>query len=126
MGEVIGWEYELISGVDADVLRSAVWSLMQAPTIEITRKSKAGMITLDVRPMIRSMRVREDGVVEASLGVHEGRPGKARELVKLLGLPTSTRVVRTEIWVGAGEDRVSPGLGWSAASPGEKNLGAGA
>ena len=118
MGEVVGWEYEFISGLDADVLRSAVWSLMQSPTLEILRKSKAGMITLDVRPMIRSMRVRDDGVVEASLGVFEGRPGKARELVKLLGLPTSTRVVRTEVW--AGEGRVSPGAGWSVASPGMK------
>lgn len=114
MGEVVGWDYEFISGVDADVLRSAVWSLLEATTLELPRKSKAGQITVDVRPMIRSLRVRDDGVVEARLATSEGRPGKAKDLVKLLGLPASTRVVRTDVLVAEAEALVSPGAGWSA------------
>ena len=115
MGEVVGWDYELVSGLDPEVVRSAVWSLQEAPRVEVGRKSKSGPITLDVKPMIRRLHVRADGVVELSLGVHENRPGKAREMVGLLGLPATTRVVRTEVLVAGEDGLVSPGLGWSSS-----------
>ncbi len=115
MGEVIGWEYQLISGMDVDVLRAAAWSLLETTELKIARKSKSGLLTIDVRGMIRHLRVRDDGVVELGLGVVDAKPGKAKDYVKLLGLPSSTRVVRTEVLVAGADGLVSPGAGWSEA-----------
>ena len=103
MGAVVGWDYEIAGAPDADVVRTAAWSLMEATSLPLPRKSKSGPITVDVRQMLRHLRVREDGVVELGLGVHEGRPGKAKEWVGLLGLKPNCRVLRTEVFVTAGE-----------------------
>jgi hypothetical protein len=46
--------------------------------------------------------VRDDGVLELGLGVHEGRPGKAKDWMGLLGLPNTCRVVRTQVYVAEG------------------------
>ena len=113
MGRVVGWDYELISGLPVDTLRTAAWSLEQAGELLVARKSKSGPLTLDVRPMIRHLRVRDDAVVELGLGSHEGRPGKARDFVQLLHLPPTVRVVRTEVYVDDGAGLASPGAGWS-------------
>jgi radical SAM family uncharacterized protein/radical SAM-linked protein len=103
MGAVVAWDYELVGGGDAELLRSAAWSLLEAPSLLLPRKSKGGPITVDVRAMLRHLRVRDDGVVDLGLGTHAGRPGKAREWVGLLGLPATTRVVRTQVYVAEGD-----------------------
>lgn len=102
MSDVAAWDYELVSGLDVDVLRAAIWSVQQADQLMVSRKSKSGPIELDVKPMIRHLRVRDDGVVELGLGTVDGRAGKAREMVNLLGLPPATRVVRREIYCADG------------------------
>ncbi len=116
MGWVVGWDYELVSGLPVDPLRTAAWSLLQADQLLLPRKSKSGPLTIDGRPMLRHLRVRDDGVVELGLGMAEGRPGKARDWLGLLQLPPTTRVVRTEVYVEEAAVLRSPGEGWSVTT----------
>jgi radical SAM-linked protein len=102
MSDIAAWDYELVSGLDHDVLQAAVWSVAEAPELRLTRKSKSGPLELDVKPMIRHLRVRTDGTIELGLGTINGRPGKAREMLGILGLPASTRVLRTEVYTADG------------------------
>ncbi len=116
MAMVVGWDYEIISGMDVDTLRTAVWSILEASEVLIPRRSKSGPITVDVRKMIRHLRVRDDGVVELGLCADGLRPGKARDFTALLGLPPTTRFVRTEVLVQTAERLKSPGEGWSSGA----------
>jgi len=107
MGQVDGALYTL--HVDQDV-SDRVWSLVSATSLPMTRKSKAGPITVDVRPMIRALSVGEGGAVDLEVVSVDGRPGKARDVVALLGLDADrVRVVKRDVRVGG----VSPGAGWS-------------
>ena len=97
MGEARGWAYEIAPGLPVDEVRRSVDRLREAEQLPLTRRSKSGPVQVDVRPMLEQIRVRDDGVVELDLGVVNGKPGKAREMVDLLGFPATTRVVRTEV-----------------------------
>ncbi len=97
MGEVRGWRYELVPGLPIEVARDAAERIDVATSLPVTRRSKSGPIQVDVRPMVDHIAVREDGVVELDLGMVNGKPGKAREIVELMQLPPTTRVVRTEV-----------------------------
>ena len=119
MGEVVAWDYEIVGAPDPEVTRMAVWSLLEAGSIPLSRKSKSGPITVDARQMLRHLRVRDDGVLELGLGVHEGRPGKAKDWMGLLGLPNTCRVVRTQVYVaeGSGLSAVSVAPSETATAP---------
>lgn len=113
MAAVVAWDYEIFSGMEVETLRTAVWSILEAPEVLIPRRSKSGPITVDVRKMIRHLRVRDDGVLELGLRSDGLRPGKARDFTALLGLPPTTRFVRVEVLVQGADALQSPGEGWS-------------
>jgi radical SAM family uncharacterized protein/radical SAM-linked protein len=94
MGEVVGTDYLLHP--EREVARE-VGEMVAAERLPLRRKTKAGLVELDIRPMITRMRVRDDGAVELSLRDHAGKAGKAREVVALLGLGPGSRLVRTAV-----------------------------
>ena len=103
-------DYVLFTNVDRERLEVAVDALWSATELRVLRNSKKGEQEIDARPMLRHISVREDGAVE--LGVHdfEGRAGKAKDYIKLLGLELrEVRVLRKDVYTG--DDRRSFGDG---------------
>ncbi|MFZ5478374.1 MAG: TIGR03960 family B12-binding radical SAM protein [Myxococcota bacterium] len=99
MGEVAGADYALYADVEPERLAVAVHALDTARELVVTRETKRGPVQLDVRPMLRHLRLRDDGVVELGVADHDGRAGKPREYVELLGLkPSQVRVRRTQTY----------------------------
>lgn len=92
MGRVVAgdWRVETRDPVDVD-------AILARPEIPVQRHSKKGEITVDIRPMIRHMRATPNGF-ELGMRDVDGRPGKAREIVAMLGL-RGARVLRTESYV---------------------------
>ena len=81
-------------------LDAAIDRLLSATTLPMEREGKSGRLTLDIRPMIRFIRRVADGTIEVGLQHQDGRPGKIREIVPLLGLdPVTTRVLRQDVYV---------------------------
>jgi radical SAM-linked protein len=119
MAEVAGWDFVIHHRVPRQQVETAAWSLLEADALPIPREGKAGWATVDVRPMIRHLRVREDGAVEVGLQETGGKAGKARDIVALLGLPADgVRILRRDVYVRDGEGAlVSPSAGWSAVAP---------
>lgn len=108
MGQVDGAAYTLFPSED---VRDRVWALNAATALPLERRSKSGMLTLDIRPMIRHLEVRPDGSVLLEVQDVEGRPGKPKEVLRLLGLnPDRTRILKRDVSVRG----ASPGAGWSA------------
>ncbi len=108
MGQVDGASYVLFPTED---VRDRVWALVSATAIPVERRSKSGMVTVDVRPMIRALEVRADGAILLDVQDVEGRPGKPKEILRLLGVdPDRTRILKRDVSVRG----VSPGAGWSA------------
>jgi radical SAM superfamily enzyme YgiQ (UPF0313 family) len=91
-GEVDGWDYEII-GVSAESVQ-----VLAQERLVVTRKSKSGELQLDIKPLIRHFAWAE-GKLRLGLGTVEGRGGKVREIVDLLGSPPGLRVLRTEVYV---------------------------
>ncbi len=117
MGEVAGADYVLFHRAPRDTVEIAVQALNDADRIVVQRDTKRGVIDLDVRPLIRRLAVREDGAIELSVADHDGRAGKAREIVELLGLPADgVRTLRKDIYVrDADGTLVSPSATWEVA-----------
>jgi radical SAM family uncharacterized protein/radical SAM-linked protein len=115
MGEIVATDYRLVHDQPASRVGVAVQALLDAPRIVVVRESKRGPVEVDVRPMIRELRLREDGAVALGVQDHEGRPGKAREFIELLGLdPQRTRTLRVETYApGPDGTLVRPSAGWS-------------
>ena len=108
MGQVDGASYTLFPSED---VRDRVWALNSATSIPVERRSKGGQILVDVRPMIRHLEVRADGAIRLDVRDIDGRPGKPKEILRLLGVdPDRTRILKRDVSV-RGE---SPGAGWSA------------
>ena len=119
MGEVAGADYVLFHRLPREQVEVAVQALNEADRLIVQRDTKRGVIDLDVRPLIRHLSVREDGAIELSVMDHEGRAGKAREFVELLGLPAEgVRTLRKDIYVRDAEGAlVSPSATWEIAVP---------
>lgn len=102
-------DYLLVPGRAPEDLPERVAGILASEAISVERNSKRGPIFVDIRPMIRHVSLREDGAVLVALQTIEGRPGKAKEIVTLLGLdPGSTRVLRKEVYVRAAAGLVTP------------------
>lgn len=100
----------------ADAVAGRVAELVAAESLEIERKGKQRrgrgrrdrvMRTLDIRPMMRDLRVDTDAsvpTVHVELIAHDGKPGKVREIVGLLtDDPATARVIRVETLVASGD-----------------------
>lgn len=112
MGLVTGAVYR-VETEGAEGLAERVAALLESPALPRERDSKKGRIVVDVRPMIEALEVREDGSLRLVLRDVEGRPGKAREVLELLGLE-GARVVREDVLVEVDGARRSPGEGWTS------------
>lgn len=109
MGEIAGVDYVVFTTANVESLRTAAWSLLETDHLPVARRSKSGEITVDVRPMIRRLTVRDDGAIELGVQDHAGRPGKAKEIIALLGLRMEdVRVLRQDVYVRSGEALSSP------------------
>lgn len=105
-----GVEYTLIfPDMPREELAARVEALLAQPTIEVARKGKMRKgrrrekveNILDIKPMIRSLGLREGPLAAVDLGLvaHEGKPGKAREIVALLAPEQRVRVIKRETLV---------------------------
>jgi radical SAM family uncharacterized protein/radical SAM-linked protein len=119
----------------AESVEAAVAALLAADCLSIDREGKTrdrargghgkhgkrARITssLDIRPMIRSLRVRAGEVpaVEMTLVPHEGKPGKVKEVLELLTEnPERARILKRDTLVRDGEEWASLSAGWTVWS----------
>ena len=114
MGEVRGADYSLFTTLAADELSRRVEALLARDHIPVIREGKKGQVEVDVRAMIRHLRVREDGSLDLGVRAIDGRPGKAKDLIVLLDLPSSTRVLKRDVFLEQEGEMVSPSAGWTA------------
>lgn len=110
-----GGVYKLqLPGADPDAVRAAVDALLGAEALPSPRRTKSGarkgrraVAEVDIRPMIRALRVEEGAAVptvHVELGAIEGKPGKPGEVVARLPCdPARARVVRVESLARVGE-----------------------
>ncbi|MCB9663410.1 MAG: TIGR03960 family B12-binding radical SAM protein [Alphaproteobacteria bacterium] len=110
MGLNAGGVFKLqVPGLPRDELASRVAALAEADALPVERRGKVRkgrgrgrdrvIREIDVRPMIRTLHLEpgEQPVVHLELQEHEGRPGKAGEILRLLAEGTpGGRVVRVE------------------------------
>lgn len=98
MGRIDGADYELHGAPD---VRERIEVLLESRELRVERKSKSaeGRIDVDIRPMIRALSQAEDGTIHLGLRDVGGKPGKAKELIQLLGLD-GVRVRKVGAWVG--------------------------
>lgn len=98
MGVVDGAEFEIVGAPD---IRERIDVVLQSERILLTRKSKAasGLVDVDVRAMIRSLSQSADGTVRLRTVDVGGKPGKAKEIVRLLGLE-DVCVRKVAVYVG--------------------------
>lgn len=114
MGEVRGADYTLFAPMPKPEIEAAVERLLALESIPLEREGKKGVVTVDAKAMLRHLVVRPDGAIDLGVRSVDGRPGKARDFVQLLGLPSTTRVLRRDVFVEVGGALVSPSAGWSA------------
>lgn len=111
MGTVDAADYEITGAPD---VRDRIDVILQSRELLVERKSKSveGRIDVDIRPMIRSLSQSSDGRILATLQAVNGKPGKAKEVVRLLGLEgVGVRVVKVGVYEGmerVGAERRSP------------------
>lgn len=113
MGEVRGADYTLFAPLPKAEIEAAVARILAAETIPLEREGKKGVVTVDARAMLRHLVVRDDGAIDLGVRSIDGRPGKARDFVQLLGLPSTTRVLKRDVYLEVDGALVSPSAGWS-------------
>jgi radical SAM family uncharacterized protein/radical SAM-linked protein len=119
MGDIRGADYTLFSPMPRAELQAAVAKVLAAETIPLVRDAKQGTVTVDVRAMLRHLSVREDGAVDLGVRSVDGRPGKAKDFIALLGMPVDgTRVLRRDVFVEVDGRLVSPSAGWTGEGTG--------
>jgi hypothetical protein len=119
MGDIRGADYTLFSPMPRAELEAAVAKVFAAETIPLVRDAKQGTVTVDVRAMLRHLSVREDGAVDLGVRSVDGRPGKAKDFIALLGMPVDgTRVLRRDVFVEVDGRLVSPSAGWTGEGTG--------
>jgi radical SAM-linked protein len=109
------WELE---AADAEALPDKVADALAADSLLVTRERKGQKATDDVRPLILSLAVLEDGLLEAELAT-SGRALRPSELLGALGVAPG-RVVRTHQWIqrdGAKKEEPIPLLFDATAAP---------
>ena len=96
MGVIDAADYELEGATD---VRDRIEVVLQSERIVVERKSKSasGKIDLDIRPMIRSLSQGQDGTIRVGLRDVDGKPGKAKEIIKLLGVE-GVRVLKVGVY----------------------------
>ncbi|MFN7146475.1 MAG: TIGR03936 family radical SAM-associated protein, partial [Myxococcota bacterium] len=119
MGEVRGADYTLFAPMPRDTIVAAVDALLAMESIPLEREGKKGVVTVDAKAMLRHLVVRPDGAIDLGVRSVDGRPGKARDFVQLLGLPSNTRVLRRDVFVEVGGELVSPSAGWAGEAGAE-------
>jgi radical SAM-linked protein len=98
-GEVDGWDYEIVPAAEqVAAVAARVAEVNAAESLMVVRRTKSGPRDIDVRPLIAELRA-ENGAVRLGLRTVDGRAGKAREIVELLGIDGRARVRRTEVYV---------------------------
>ena len=115
--------------VSLEEVEAKVGEIWDADTVWIERKGKTRtkhkgrrrqrvMRTIDIRPMIRDMKVRAGTgapAIDLELVSVDGKPGKAREIVALLTeTPASARVIKRETLVAHEGDWVKLDHDWQA------------
>ena len=117
MGEVRGADYTLFAPLPRAELEAAVARVVNAETIPLEREGKRGTVTVDARAMLRHLVLRDDGAIDLGVKSIDGRPGKARDFVQILGFPADrTRVLRRDVYVEVDGELVSPSAGWASAA----------
>jgi hypothetical protein len=118
------WRLEVI-GADRAALQQAVDAMLAAEQLPVTRERKGKEVSDDIRPAILSLRVADDGWLEAELAT-QPRGVRPSELVAALstfvarpdgGEPVEEgRVCRTHQWIvldGARQEPLPPGATWA-------------
>lgn len=101
MARTLAGEYEIVGPVVEDI-EERIADVLGRNVIEVTRKSKQGPKTVDIRPFIEALRAEtRDGltVVTARLSDRPGRKGNPAEVAALLWPVeslSSCRIVKTE------------------------------
>jgi radical SAM family uncharacterized protein/radical SAM-linked protein len=114
MGEVRGIDYTLFTTVPRVQIEAAVATLLAAETLPLERDAKKGTVMVDARAMLRHLRVRDDGAIDLGVRAIDGRPGKAKDFIHLLGLPFDTvRILRRDVFIEVDGVLTSPSAAWS-------------
>jgi radical SAM-linked protein len=118
MGEVGAWDYRVVAPGDDRTQAQwagAVESLREKAVVLVEREGKKGRIQVDIRPMLRRLEgeVGEGAMtLEVGLQAVDGRPGKIKEVLGLLGIdPLAVRILRLDSLVRDGNGWKSPGEG---------------
>lgn len=111
--------------LDRETLQRRVDDLLARPTIEVNRKGKARkgrrrdriVNTLDIRPMIEHLVVRDTApelaAIDLTVAMHDDKPGKAREIVELLAdRPDRARVLKRDTLTRTPDGLASISAGW--------------
>ncbi|NIA15280.1 MAG: TIGR03960 family B12-binding radical SAM protein [Nitrospiraceae bacterium] len=116
MSQVAGFDYTIRAQCGEAALRQRIEEVLAADALPIERKGrptgrrkKNVVRSVDLRPMIRRLAVREvteeEIVVELSTAAADGRMAKPREILDLLGLdPQRTRVRKLDTHLGEESD----------------------
>jgi radical SAM-linked protein len=90
----VEWQVEIEPVSDAT---ARVAAALAAPTLVTTRHRKGRVVEEDVRPVMRSVVVNDDGIVEMELNT-QPRGAKPGEVLATMGL-TEVRALRTHQWI---------------------------
>jgi radical SAM family uncharacterized protein/radical SAM-linked protein len=118
MGEVRGADYTLFSSAPRSEVERAIAQLLAAEQLPLVREGKKGPVTVDARAMLRHLALRDDGAIDLGVRSIDGRPGKAKDFIELLGLPSNTRVLRRDVYIDVDGVFESPSKGWAEGESG--------
>ena len=100
----VSWRVEIDPDGDAaDRIRAG----LERPVIEITRTRKGREVVEDIRPVVRSIGMSDDGIVEMELNT-QPRCAKPGEILAALGGCTERRALRTHQWIERDGARLEP------------------
>jgi radical SAM-linked protein len=100
----VSWRVETDPDGDAaDRLRAG----LARPVIEITRTRKGKEVVEDIRPVVRSLNMNDDGIVEMELNT-QPRSAKPGEILAALAGLSERRALRTHQWIERDGARLEP------------------
>jgi radical SAM-linked protein len=100
----VSWRVE-IDPVDDAAAR--IQAGTDRPVIELTRTRKGREVVEDIRPVVRSIGICDDGVVEMELNT-QPRSAKPGEVLAAFGGLTERRALRTHQWIERDGARLEP------------------
>jgi radical SAM-linked protein len=101
---VVSWQVEIVPCPDAVDRITAGLAATELPT---ARRRKGRDITEDVRPVIRSLTLRDDTTVEMELNT-QPRSAKPGEILTAIGGLSEVRALRTHQWIERDGARLEP------------------